>query len=134
MGTAVAAVKSGIVIFTIPFVFAFYPEILLIEEARLASADIAGISKTSFLPGYSSTIDLQNLALLLFRLAIALYLVSSCLARHDMSTIGFFEVSLRLGIAVFLLFKAPVVFCSAIVAAIILLALHRFRHSSKLMQ
>jgi len=27
-----------------------------------------------------------------------------------------------------------VVFCSAIVAAIILLALHRFRHSSKLTQ
>lgn len=134
MGTAVAAVKSGIVIFTIPFVFAFYPEILLIEEARLASADIAGIGKTSFLPGYSSTIDLQNLTLLLFRLAIALYLVSSCLARHDMSPIGFFEISLRLGIAVFLLFKAPVVFCSAIVAAIILLALHRFRHSSKLTQ
>ena len=134
MGTAVSAVKSGIVIFTIPFVFAFYPEILLIEEARIASADIAGIGKISFLPGYSSTIDLQNLVLLLFRLAIALYLVSSCLARYDMSPIGFFEVSLRLGIAVFLLFKAPVVFCSAIVAAIILLALHRFRHSSKLMQ
>jgi TRAP-type uncharacterized transport system fused permease subunit len=134
MDTAVAAVKSGIVIFTIPFVFAFYPEILLIEEARLASADIAGIGKTSFLPGYGSTIDLQNLALLLVRLAIALYLVSSCLARHDMSPIGFFEVSLRLGIAVFLLFKAPVVFFSAIVAAIILLALHRFRHSSKLTQ
>jgi len=134
MGTAVAAVKSGIVIFAIPFVFAFYPEILLIEEARIASTDIAGIGKTSFLTGYSKTIDLQNLALLLFRLAIALYLVSSCLARYDLSPIGFFEVALRLSIAVFLLFKAPIVFCSAIVAAIILLALHRFRHSSKLTQ
>ena len=38
LATGVAAVRAGIVMFTIPFVFAFYPELLLIEQAQLAQS------------------------------------------------------------------------------------------------
>ena len=37
LATGFAAVRAGIVVFTIPFVFAFYPELLLIEQAQWLS-------------------------------------------------------------------------------------------------
>jgi TRAP-type uncharacterized transport system fused permease subunit len=40
MRTGVAAVRVGIVMFTIPFVFAWYPEILLIKEAVTITNDM----------------------------------------------------------------------------------------------
>ncbi|MEO0390585.1 MAG: TRAP transporter fused permease subunit, partial [Pseudomonadota bacterium] len=39
MRTSLSAVRVGIVMFTIPFVFAWYPELLLIEEAVLITDD-----------------------------------------------------------------------------------------------
>ena len=38
MATEISAVKSGTVMFVIPFVFALYPEILLIDAAILDPA------------------------------------------------------------------------------------------------
>ena len=51
MMIAFSAVKSGIVMFAIPFVFAFYPELLLIDAAMTdpASGD--------FLKGYGGELD-----------------------------------------------------------------------------
>ena len=131
MGTAMSAVKSGIVIFMIPYVFAFHPEILLIEEARMVSNEIGGSgSGFSYLPGYGSTIDLQALLILLFRLALALYLVSSSLARFDTGPMGTAEVVVRLGLAILLLFKAPLIFGVAILAAFGVIAWHRLSQSA----
>ena len=128
MGTAFSAVKSGIVMFIIPFVFALYPEILLIEEGMIEAGTNSGAVK--YLSGYDGTVDIKALGLLLFRLVIALYLISSALARFDSGPLGSIEVILRIGLAILLLFKAPLVFGFAIVGAAILIGAHKLRYRS----
>ncbi len=126
MNTAFSAVKSGIVMFIIPFVFALYPEILLIEEAMIQAGTNSGA--ITYLPGYDGIIDIKTLSLLLFRLAIALYLISSALSRYDSGPLGLIEVFIRIGLAILLLFKAPLVFGLALLGAIIVVANHKLRH------
>ena len=48
MATGFSAVRSGIVMFSIPFVFAFYPELLLIDQALIDPSSASGAP----LPGY----------------------------------------------------------------------------------
>tara|TARA_B100001093_G_C26532931_1_gene886779 strand:- start:71 stop:829 length:759 start_codon:yes stop_codon:yes gene_type:complete len=130
MSTAFSAVRSGIVIFIIPFVFALYPEVLLIEESMIEAGTNSGA--ITYLPGYDGTIDIKALGLLLFRLVIALYLISSALARYDSGPMGIFEVVLRIGLAILLLFKAPVVFGLALVGAVVVIGGHKFLNGRKL--
>jgi TRAP-type uncharacterized transport system fused permease subunit len=113
--------------FIIPFVFAFYPEILLIEDAVIDAGSNSG-GAIKYLAGYTGTVDLGVLAMLLFRLAIALYLVSSSLSRFDSGPLGFIEVVLRIGLAMLLLFKSPVIFSFAIVGAVLVIGVHQLRH------
>ena len=130
MSTAFSAVRSGIVIFIIPFVFALYPEVLLIEESMIEAGTNSGA--ITYLPGYDGTIDIKALGLLLFRLVIALYLISSALARYDSGPMGIIEVVLRIGLAILLLFKAPVVFGLALVGAVVVIGGHKFLNGRKL--
>ena len=125
MATGFQAVRVGIVMFTIPFVFAFYPELLLIEQAQLApSIDGSLSSEKIYLPGYDGTVQLEALAWLVLRLVIALYLVASALSRFDAAPLPMYEVGLRLILAVLLLLKAPVVAGSALAATAVYLLLH----------
>ncbi len=124
MATGVAAVRAGIVMFVIPFVFAFYPELLLIEQAQLAPSGGEGGRK--FLPGYDGSVDFPGLAWLLARLLVSLYLVASALSLFDAARISNLSVCLRLVLAVLILFKSPLIAVSALAAALILLAVHRF--------
>ena len=66
--------------FVVPFIFAFYPELLLIDQAILDPTSPGG---ANYLPGYDGDIHLGALGLLLARLVLALYLVSSALAGFD---------------------------------------------------
>ena len=66
MKTGFSAVKSGIVMFTIPFVFALYPELLLINQAVIDPATGA------FFDGYDGNVDVAWLGFLMARLALAL--------------------------------------------------------------
>ena len=52
MATGFSAVKSGIVIFVVPFIFAFYPELLLITDAILDPQATGG---NAYLPGYDGS-------------------------------------------------------------------------------
>jgi len=63
---------------------------------------------------------------------IALYLISSALARYDSGPMGIFEVVLRIGLAILLLFKAPVVFGLALVGAVVVIGGHKFLNGRKL--
>lgn len=121
MSTGFSAVKSGIVMFIIPFVFAFYPELLLISDAVLDPTATGG---TDFLPGYDGTVSLVLLGTLLLRLVLALYLVSSALAGFDRKTLSRWEIVLRIVLAVLVLFKLEIVYLSACVAALVLLIFH----------
>ena len=124
MATGLSAVKSGIVMFVVPFVFAFYPELLLITEAILDPRGAAG----SYLPGYDGQVHLGALTLLLGRLVVALYLISSALSGYDRAPLAVWEIALRLLLAVLVLVSIDVVWIGALVASFAVIALnHRAR-------
>ncbi|MFT6305367.1 MAG: TRAP transporter 4TM/12TM fusion protein [Halioglobus sp.] len=125
MATAFSAVRSGIVMFVIPFVFAMYPEILLIEAAVLDPTALR--SATEYLPGYDGNIHLFALAWLLLKLIFALYLLASALAGYDRKALSIIEVFIRLALAALIMFKAPAIYIPAAMAVIALLVLHHFR-------
>ncbi|MFD0916221.1 TRAP transporter fused permease subunit [Pseudahrensia aquimaris] len=122
MATGFSAVRSGIVMFVIPFVFAMYPEILLIEAAQIDPASAVGA--VSYLPGYDGQIYFGALAVLLCKLALALYLLASALSGFDRSALTKWERVLRLALAAFIMSGTTLIFASAILAATLLLVYH----------
>ncbi len=121
MATSFSSVKSGIVIFVVPFVFAFYPELLLIDDAILDPQASGGFAH---LPGYDSGISLGPLALLLGRLALALYLLSSALAAFDRYALRPWEIACRLLLAVLLMTSIEMIWIAAVAAAVVLFFFH----------
>jgi TRAP transporter 4TM/12TM fusion protein len=126
MRTALSAVRVGIVMFTIPFVFAWYPELLLISEA-VTITDETG--RRVFMDGYSEKTDIGALAFLLCRLIAALYLIASALARFDRAALRQWEVLLRILAAILILWKTPLVIATGIVLSIAVVTAHIFKHS-----
>ncbi|MYA87025.1 MAG: TRAP transporter large permease subunit, partial [Boseongicola sp. SB0662_bin_57] len=122
MQTGLAAVRIGIVMFVIPFVFAFNPELLLIEAAFLDP----GATDGSYLPGYDGTVDWGALALILARLLLALVLLASALARFDRTSLATWDWGLRLALALFVMSGSPLVHVPAVLAGVAILAWHRF--------
>ncbi|MEM7440636.1 MAG: TRAP transporter fused permease subunit [Pseudomonadota bacterium] len=123
MTTGFSAVKVGIVMFVIPFVFALYPEILLIEAAVIDPSASDG-ANVEYLPGYDGTVQWGALAWLLVRLMIALYLLASALARFDNAKLAYWESGLRLVLAGSVMASNPAIYGAALVAAIALLVYH----------
>lgn len=126
MATGFSAVRSGIVMFVIPFVFAMYPEILLIKPAVLDPNSLPSAAK--YLPGYDGNVYIGPLAWLLLRLMVALYLLASALARFDRARLTTVEIFARLAIALALMFANPLVHLPALAAAIGIIAWHTLRH------
>jgi TRAP transporter 4TM/12TM fusion protein len=121
MRTAFAAVRVGIVMFTIPFVFAWYPELLLIEEA-VTITDSAG--RSTLIEGYTGVVDWVALTLLGLRLILALYLMASALAYFDRAPLRRWEVALRLLAAVLILWKTAMLMWVGVALAAVLIGLH----------
>ena len=123
MSTGFSAVRSGIVMFTIPFVFAFYPELLLIDQALI---DPTSPSRAP-LPGYENGVSWTALGWLLARLVLSLYLVASALAGFDAKRLMSIEIVLRIAIAVAVLARPELIHFTAIAAAFALIGWHYFR-------
>ncbi len=121
MRTGVAAVRVGIVMFTIPFVFAWYPELLLIEEAVTITDDMG---RRALIEGYSGQVDIVALTALGARLVLALYLIASALAAFDKARLTRTEVTLRLLAAVLVLWKTSMVMSVGLALAALLIILH----------
>ena len=122
MATGFSAVRSGIVMFVIPFVFAMYPELLLIQAAVLDPNALP--SAAQYLPGYDGELHLLPLAWLLLRLVVALYLLASALAAYDRRPMASIEILLRLALAAAIMFKPGEIHIPALLAAILLLVFH----------
>lgn len=120
MATGFSAVRSGIVMFVIPFIFAFYPEILLVDQALIDPSSPSNAP----LPGYENGVQVGALLWLMARLALALYLIASALAGHDAGPLNFMWIAVRLAIAVCVLMRPEMVQFAAIVAAAGILAWH----------
>ncbi|MBY6048327.1 TRAP transporter permease [Vannielia litorea] len=121
MRTGIAAVRVGIVMFTIPFVFAWYPELLLIEEA-VTVTDPNG--QKALIEGYTGVVDWGAMSLLGLRLVLALYLIASALARYDRGALARWEVALRLLVAVLVMWKTLPVMLTGVALAALLLGFH----------
>ena len=130
MNTGFSAVKSGIVMFVIPFIFALYPEILLIEDAVISPVRGTG-GVIEYLPGYDGTTHWPSLALVLLRVGFACYLLASALAGFDRRKLAAWEIALRLGLAAVVLSYSPALQAVGGGAAIALLMWHRGRAGAK---
>ena len=124
MATGFAAVRIGVVMFVIPFVFAMYPQLLIIEQAVL---DPAATTEKAYLPGHDGTLNVPELLWIVARLLVALYLLASALARFDARPLASWEFILRLFCAGAIMASAPMVHGGALIAAIALIVLHRMR-------
>ena len=121
MRTGFAAVRVGIVMFTIPFVFAWYPELLLIEEAVTITNDMG---QRALIEGYTGVVDWPALGVLASRLALALYLVAPALTRFDRGRMGLPEAALRLLAAVLVMWKTPLIMGIGLLLAAVILGVH----------
>ena len=121
MRTGVAAVRIGIVMFTIPFIFAWYPELLLIPEAVTITDDSGA---KALIEGYSGEVEIAALAMLSARLILALYLMASALARSDRGPMGSVEIAARLGLAVLIMWKTAPVMWFGISAGLAVIVVH----------
>ena len=120
MATGFSAVRSGIVMFVIPFIFAFYPELLLVDQALIDPASPSGAP----LKGYENGVQMSTLIWLLARLLLALYLVASALVAHDAKPLSFIWIMIRLATAVAILMRPETVHFTAIIFAFAMLAWH----------
>ena len=125
MATGFSAVRSGIIMFVIPFVFAMYPELLVIEDAVL-DPKVTG-AEIAYLPGYDGKVDWQALSWLCVRLIVALYMLASALARYDRMALAPWEWILRLVLAALIMFSDPTVYAPALLATAAVLAWHVMR-------
>jgi len=128
MATAFSAVRSGIVMFIIPFVFAMYPELLLIEAAVLDPSALP--SAAQYLPGYDGERHYGELSWLLFRIVVALYLLASALAGFDRKALSFPEIGLRIALTVLILFKPIEIHAVALLLAFGLLSFHYVKNKT----
>jgi len=126
MSTAFSAVRSGIVMFIIPFVFAFYPELLLIPSAVLDPSSLP--SAAQYLPGYDGERHYAALTWVLLRLVLALYLLASALAGFDRRSLSTLEVLLRIALMLLILLKPSIIHLPAFVAALVVLGWHYIRN------
>jgi TRAP-type uncharacterized transport system fused permease subunit len=124
MTTGFAAVRVGIVMFVIPFVFAFYPELLLIESAMIDPGSEG--SEVKYLPGYDGTVDVSALGWLLIRLLVFLYLLASTLARFDQTQLALWDCALRLVLAISVLASTPWLHSAALAVSIAWIVSHTF--------
>lgn len=131
MATGFSAVKSGIVMFIIPFVFAMYPELLLIEAAILNPASTGPDDR--YLLGYDGQFYLGALLWLIARLIVALYLLASALAAYDAQAMRAWEIVTRLLLAAGVMMSLPMYHIPALAAAMALVVWHtlKARNTSK---
>ncbi|WP_299029392.1 TRAP transporter fused permease subunit [uncultured Sulfitobacter sp.] len=97
--TAFMAFRLGMAKFIIPFIFAFYPTILIVEEFHM----------TTFL-------------WIVARTLFCIWLFSSALSAYDRGKLTWIEVILRFTAAFAILFLDPLVYGPAIVAGMLLIA------------
>ena len=82
--TAIFALRIGLVKFIVPFAFAFYPVLLLVEESGVK-------------------FDFWEVSSAISRLLVVIYLVSSATLAFDQRRLPAWEIILRLGLAVLIL-------------------------------
>ncbi len=105
MMTAVYAMRIGLVKFLVPFVFAFYPVILIVQESGVPF---------EWMPFLS----------ILLRLIVVIYLVSSAVIGFDQRRLPAWEIISRLILGLLIIFTNPLIHWGAAGVAILFLIWH----------
>ena len=105
IGTAVQATRIGIVIFAIPFFFAFNPEMLIVAEA-------------------GGEFAIGAFLFMLLRLALLIYMLSSAASRFDRSKMAPWEAIARAAAGLLLINPSAIISGAATVLSLALIALH----------
>jgi len=110
--TAMMALRVGLVKFAVPFIFAYYPVILIVPEV--------------FPKGES--FEVTNFLTVSFRLLIFIYLISSAVISFDQRRLPVWETVFRLVLAIAVMITLPYVHWTATVIALAYIIWHQFRH------
>ena len=105
MLTAIYAMRIGLVKFLVPFVFAFYPVILIVSDSGVP-------------------FDLLSFMSILLRLIITIYLISSAVIGFDQRRLPAWEIILRLSLGLLIIFTNPFIHWTAAAGSIIFLSWH----------
>jgi len=105
MMTAVYAMRIGLVKFLVPFVFAFYPVILIVQESGV-------------------DFDMMSFLSIMSRLCVVIYLISSAVIGFDRRRLPVWEIVMRLAIGLLIIFTDPLIHWSATAAALAFLTWH----------
>ncbi len=106
IATAVQATRIGIVIFAIPFLFAFNPVMLIMPEA-------------------GGEFSLATFAYLLLRLAVLIYMLATAASRFDAARMKPWEIVARVAFGLALIHPDLVINAPALAMAIAMVFLHR---------
>jgi TRAP-type uncharacterized transport system fused permease subunit len=129
IATSFSAVRSGVVMFVIPFVFAFYPELLLIPAAVVDPRSSAGA--VTYLVGYDGDIHIGALLGLLAKVILALYLLASALAQFDFMRLKYWDSAIRFALAAMIMSANPWIFGPAVLVGLFICARARLIHIQK---
>ncbi len=111
--TSVYAMRIGLVKFVVPFIFAFYPVMLIVPESGV-------------------TFDSLSFASIIFRMLVAIYLVSSSVIAFDRRRLPWWEIALRLALALGVLLLDPAIHWPVTGLAFLYLGWHHLRFSARL--
>lgn len=109
--TALFALRLGMVKFVVPFAFAYYPVLLIVEESGVKFA-------------------MGDFLSALIRLIFVIYLVSSATLGFDRRHLGWWEIALRLMLAACLLHVSAALHWAAFAAGLILVIWHNIKYKS----
>ena len=113
--TAIMALRVGLVKFAVPFIFAYYPVILIVDVV--------------FPEGQSFKID--EFLTVLFRLLVFIYLISSAVIAFDQRRLPIWEAGLRIGLAVLVMVTIPTIHWPATLVALAYIAWHQYAFAQK---
>ena len=113
--TAMMALRVGLVKFAIPFIFAYYPVILIVP--------VVFPEGESFATGDFLTV--------LFRLLVFIYLISSAVISFDQRRLPIWEAGFRVGLAVLVMVTFPGVHWPATAFALAYIVWHQFAYGRR---
>ena len=98
----------------------------ILDDAMIDAAASAS-GQITYLTGYDGTVDTGALVLILARLVLALYLLSSALSGFDRDKLHPIEIAVRLTLAILLMTRHEMLYLGAAISGIILVVLHVIR-------
>ncbi len=110
--TAMMALRVGLVKFAVPFIFAYYPVILIVPVVFPEGSSFA----------------IVDFLTVLFRILVFIYLISSAVIAFDQRRLPILETGLRIGLAILVMVTIPGIHWTATAIALAYIVWHQFTY------